>query len=370
LCWQSKLVVVAALAAMAAAAQPVRGASAAEADFFVSLGYEVDGSLRRCWDEAEFRRSVALRVGYDPFRDGASVSVSIHVGGSERAVNGHVDWRNANGVGMGERRFVAQDGNCLKLLTEMSFAVGLQIELLRPPAPAGTGAASPAGGGPASSASTPVPTTVAAQPTSTLTLAAPPPVAPEREVAKLEKERLPSDDAGAQPIPASPASSRWPMWLGIGPSLAWGIAPSVTGSARLFLGVRPGDLSLEVGGEASLPSTERQWDGSGFRQTLLGASAALCGHRQALSACALGKASQVRVTGLGVDHPRSPTGVAAHMGLRLAAALQLGGPWFATAHLDTLALLTPFTVSLSQAGVWEMPRLGAMAGIDVWARFR
>jgi hypothetical protein len=160
------------------------------------------------------------------------------------------------------------------------------------------------------------------------------------------------------------------MWLGMGPSLDWGIAPSVTASARLFLGVRRSDLSLEVGGEASLPSTERQWDGSGFRQSLLGASAALCGHRQALSACALGKASQVRVTGLGVDHPRSPTGMAAHIGLRFAAALQLGGPWFATAHLDALGLLTPYTVSLSQAGVWEMPRLGAMAGIDVGARFR
>jgi len=361
---------VAALAAMATATQPVRVASAAEADFYVSLGYEVEGSLRRCWDEAEFRRSVAVRVGYDPFRDSASVKVLIRVGGSARAVNGHVEWRNASGMGMGERRFVAQDGNCLKLLTEMSFAVGLQIELLRPTVPAGNGAASSSGGGPASSASSPVPTTVVVTPPSTLPPATPPPAAREPDVATLEKDRRPSNDAVAPTDSPAAASSRWPMWLGIGPSLAWGIAPSVTASARAFLGVRRSDLSLEVGGEASLPSTERQWDGSGFRQRLMGASAALCGHLHSLSACALGKASQVRVTGLGVDHPRSPTGFVAQAGLRLAAVLELGGPWFASAHIDALGLLTPYTVSLSQAGVWQMPRLGAMAGIDVSARFR
>ena len=369
---------VAALAAMAAAAGPVRGASAAEADFFVSLGYEVDGSLQRCWDEAEFRRSVALRVGYDPFRDSASVSVSIRVGGSARAVHGHVEWRNANGTGMGERRFVAQDGNCLKLLTEMSFAVGLQIELLHPNAPEGNGApsslaggtVSSSGGGAASSASAPVPATVAATPPSTLPPATPPPAASNPEVATSEKDRSPTDDAVASLDPAAPASSRWPMWLGIGPSLAWRIAPSFTGSARLFLGLRRNDLSFEVGGEATLPSTLRQWDGSGFRQNLLGASAALCGHRQALSACVLGKASQVRVTGLGVDQPRSPTGFVAQVGLRLAADVELGGPWFATAHVDALGLLSPYTVTLSQAGVWEMPRLGALVGVDLSVRFR
>jgi hypothetical protein len=160
------------------------------------------------------------------------------------------------------------------------------------------------------------------------------------------------------------------MWLGIGPSLALGIAPSVTGSARLFFGVRRSALAVEVGAEASYPSTERQWDGSGFRQNLIGASAALCGHRQSLSACVLGKASQVRVSGLGVDQRRSPTGLIAQAGFRIAAALELGGAWSATAHLDALGLLTPCTINLNKVGVWEMPRLGAMAGIDVSARFR
>ena len=383
----SKLLVIAALGALAAAAQPFRHAVAAEADFYVSLRYEVDGTVRRCWDEAEFRRNVAQRIGYEPFRDSASVNVSIRVGGSARAVNGQVEWRNANGMGIGERGFVTKDGNCLRLLTEMSFAVGLQIELLRPKALGVAGAVPTAVDSTSSSAAASITSTGAAtqpfasslpsQPPATPHPAAPLPAtsttatAPEPDTAVLEKGRGSRDDASLEAEPeAAPASSRWPMWLGIGPSLALGIAPSVTGSARLFFGVRRNNLSVEVGGEASYPSTERQWDGSGFRQSLIGAGVAMCGYRQSFSACVLGKASQVRVSGLGVDKPKSPTGFVVQAGLRFAAALELGGPWSATAHLDALGLLTPYTIDLNQVGVWDMPRLGALVGIDVWARFR
>src|SRR5512141_1734381 len=115
-----------------------RGSSvfAAETELQVVLQYGVGPSVRGCWEEAEFRRSVAHRIGYDPFRDDAPLNVRVRVGGATNAVDGHVEWRKANGMLMGERRFVAKDGNCAKLLTEMSFAVGLQIDLLRPKAPA------------------------------------------------------------------------------------------------------------------------------------------------------------------------------------------------------------------------------------------
>ena len=59
----------------------------------------------------------------------------------------------------------------------------------------------------------------------------------------------------------------------------------------------------------------------------------------------------------------------AQAGLRLAATLELGDTWFAAAHLDGLGLLTPCTVELNRAVVWEMPRLGGLVGIDLAARF-
>ena len=373
----SKMLVLVALAALGGSTWGVRSVVAAEADFYVSLRYETDASARRCWDEAEFRRSVAYRVGYDPFREDASVRASIRVGGSARAVDGQVEWRNASGIGLGERKFVAKDGDCVKLLMEMSFAVGLQIDLLRPKASAAAGAAASA----ESATSAAIPS--AAMPPSASRSAAPPSTSPtaaslpqsprpsiaaEPDRATLEKTSRSTDDT-AEPA-ATEASSHWSMWLGIGPMLGWGIAPSIAANARLFFGVRRNDLSAEMDAEASYPSTERNWDGSGFRQRLIGAGVALCGHHNALSGCVLGKASQVSVTGLGVDQPRSPTSFVVQAGARIAAGLQLGGRWSAVAHLDALGLLTPYTVDLNQVGVWEMPRLGALAGIDVSARFR
>ncbi len=130
--WRTKLLAIAALAAFVFVGQPVRNALAAESELYVTLRYEVGDSVRHCWDEAEFRRSVARRVGYDPFRQDASTNVSIRVGGSSRVIDGRVEWRDAHGGVMGERRIVGKDGNCPKLLTEIGFAVGLQI---RAPAP-------------------------------------------------------------------------------------------------------------------------------------------------------------------------------------------------------------------------------------------
>ena len=184
----------AAFSVAALCGQPLRPAVAAETDLYVALHYGVDPSVRGCSDEAEFRQSVANRIGYDPFREDASVEVRVRVGGATNAVDGHVEWRRASGLLMGERRFVAKDGNCAKLLTEMSFAVGLQIELLRPKAPAGTGPVSSARGGAATSS--PSPGAAAA--------ATPPPSAPAPASAPLAAPSRPLPPAATPPPVSAP----------------------------------------------------------------------------------------------------------------------------------------------------------------------
>jgi hypothetical protein len=344
-------------------------AGAAENELFVSIHYTVDDSTRGCWDETEFRRRVAQRIGYDPFREETPVSVRVHVGGASNAVDGHVEWRKANGALMGERRFVAKDGDCRNLLTEMSFSVSLQIELLRPKTagepstpsqpPQDAGAtnspAVPAGGG--SEATSARDAGVASRPNPS----------PKREQADEDARRppeAPTEGSGAE------ESSRWPVWVGLGPSLAWRLSPAMTTDVRLFLGMRASDFSFEVAGEATYPSTQTRWDQSGFRQTLVGASVAACGHHQWLSACGLGRASAVRVAGVGVTKPRSPTGFVAQLGLRVAATFPLGQAWFLAGHVDGLASLNPSRVELNNGIMWEMPRLGALAGIDLAVLFR
>jgi hypothetical protein len=344
-------------------------AAAAENELFVSIRYSVDDSARGCWDETEFRRRVAQRIGYDPFREEAPVSVRVHVGGASNAVDGHVEWRKSNGTLMGERRFVAKDGDCRNLLTEMSFSVGLQIELLRPKMAGDANTSSqsapdmgapkpptaPSGGGPEGSSAKDATATPRPNPP------------PKREQAAAD-DRRPPDAPTAEPDAKDP--THWPGWVGIGPSLAWRLSPSITTDARLFLGMRVADFSFEIAGEATYPSTQTRWDQSGFRQALVGASVAGCGHHQWLSACGLGRASAVRVTGIGVNKPRSPTGFVAQVGLRVAATVPLGQTWFLAGHVDGLASLTPSRVELNDGIMWEMPRLGALAGIDVALFFR
>ena len=332
-----------ALAVLVAGGSPVAHAAADETELWVRLHYRVDSSLRGCWNETEFRQRTARRLGYDPFRQSASVDVSVQVGGPQRAIGGQVEWRNASGERMGERRFVGKDDNCAKLLAEMSFAVGLQIELLRRIA---SGEVDNKPSPPASSNA---------------------PAGPH--MAPSAKERGSSGRAVPEPEQPTPEQrAAWAMWLGLGPSLAWGISPSTNVNGRLFLGIRRNDLSLELGAESSYPSTHRLWGGSGFREMLISATTGLCGHHGLLAGCVLVKGGQLRARGLGLDEPRSPTGFVGQAGLRLAATIFLADSWFVAPRLDGLALLNPCDVEMNDVQIWHMPRLSAFAGIDLAAR--
>jgi hypothetical protein len=340
---------------------PSGSVAAAEGDLHVTLDYAVEPSLRTCWQEEEFRRSVSQRIGYDPFQDQAALNVRVRVGGTAAAVDGHVEWRKPSGLLMGERRFVAKDGNCAKLMTEMSCAVGLQIELLRPKVP-GAATATARTSGPTSGATDRPPgATVTTDPAAATVTRPPAPLAPPPKAP-------PPADSGSQLPPAT--ASAWLLWAGVGPSLAWRSSPHITPDLRVFVTARRGDLSLEIAASGTYPSSERRWDGSGFRHTQLGGSLALCGHRAWLSGCTVGRAGAALVRGLEVDRPRSPNGFLAQAGLRFAAAAPIGRRWQLAAHLDGLALLTPSRVTLNQATVWDMPRLGVTAGLDLAVRFR
>lgn len=345
-------------------------AAADDTELRARLVFNIASDLSGCWDEAEFRRRIARRTGYDPFRDDAPMSVQVDVTGSASAIGGRVEWTDEKRGGMGERSFVAKDGNCAKLLAEMSFAVALQIEMLRPtpkPQPARPVTPSPSGdaGTPASSsaaangASAPPPKTspAAAEP------ASPPPSRPES--ASEPEQPSPPPPSQAEPTPVT-----WSLSAGAGPSIAWGMSPSATADLRLFLAARLGDLSVEIGGEATYPTETLRWHDSGFRTTWMGGTAALCGHASALSACALGKVGRLDIEGLGVDRPEQPSSVVAHSGARLAAIAQLTRAWFVGARLEGLLLLSPRTVQMNDVERWHMPRWSFLLGIDVGIRLR
>jgi hypothetical protein len=158
--------------------------------------------------------------------------------------------------------------------------------------------------------------------------------------------------------------------VGMGPSTGLGLGPNPIVQGRLFVAVQYAMASFELGAEASLPSTTSQGDGSGFRHNLLLASMAACGHYRSVSACGLGKFGEIRVRGQGVDVSASPTGSVAQVGPRLASSLELGDRLLLLAHTEALVLLTSWTVDMDYRAVWTMPRISALVGIDLAARFQ
>ena len=324
---------------VAAIAASPRLAVAGESDFHAKLRYEVYPSLG-CWEEVDFRKKVGHRLGYEPFRDDAPTSVSVQVDGEAGAIGGNVTWQDAKGTNIGERHFVAKDGNCGRLLAEMAFAVALQIQML------GLASGDVASDATAADMGEEIP---ASEPNTHRTVESKAPPPPPEE-----------------PRPRPPV---W-MWLGIGPQVAFRIAPSVVADGRIFFGLRRGDFSAEVGAEANYPRTFDRWEGSGFRELLFAGSLALCHHEGPAAACLLGKAGELRVTGSGLDVKLSPAAFVAHAGARLGAGLGLSKVWLLGIHVDGLLLLTPCTIQIDGSPIWKMPRIAAFAGIDLAARFR
>jgi hypothetical protein len=127
-------------------------------------------------------------------------------------------------------------------------------------------------------------------------------------------------------------------------------------------------FSLELALDAALPATQTAADGSVALDRFAGGAAA-CGHAGVVAACVTTVVGVLRARGTGVDVPLAPSGVFSQVGARLAATADFGGRFFAAARLDGLVMLSPFTVELRRIDVWTTPRVGALIGVDVGARF-
>jgi hypothetical protein len=156
--------------------------------------------------------------------------------------------------------------------------------------------------------------------------------------------------------------------VGLGPSVALGMTPSPTAALRVFFAARYRQLSAELAADGVVPRTLDEPDGSGVTVSALGSSAALCGHLSVASACALGRLGWVQAHGTGVDMPRTGWARFNQAGLRVAASRDLGR-FVVAFHVDGLVMLARWQVFLNDTAVWTVPRVGALAGLDVALQF-
>ena len=310
----------------------------------VDLKYDVDPVLQGCPGAVEFRSIVAGQLGYDPYRPGAALGVEVRVRAAESGLEGTIDWSAADANKLGERRFTSRNQDCREMMTTVGFVVAVQIQLMA-----------------TEKAKTSPPHSDNEQSTHSQQDGAdlPPPV---RSVTLTIRS--------FEVHPASSDSTKWTTLVGLGSSVAFGLAPHALVQGRLFLALQRGWVGLEAGAEASLPSTSRETYGGGHRDELFLGTLAACGYEGPFAACGVGKLGQILVRGTGVDKPASPSGFLAQVGPRLGYSLGLGNHLALLGRIEALYLLTPWTIDLNQVQVWRMPRFSGVAGIDLAARFR
>jgi hypothetical protein len=163
--------------------------------------------------------------------------------------------------------------------------------------------------------------------------------------------------------------SRFELAIGLGPSLGLGVAPRPAGLGRLFASGRLSWFSLELALDAAWPATERESDGSGFSLDRFAGTAGACGHVRAFAGCLTGTLGVLQARGFGVDAPASPAGLFSEVGARIVATHQLGARYFLAARVDGLLMLSPWKVTLNDSTAWVTPRVGALLGLDLGARF-
>jgi hypothetical protein len=309
-------------------------ASAYAAQTFVALEYEVAPDAGGCPGVDEFRTSVARQLRTDPFRPAAELRVSVQIAKKETGFEGRIRWTDAEGNWVGDRKLTSRRSDCAEIGASLAFSVAVQIQLL------------------------------------TALAAAPPPEPPPPEPPPAVTPDVSVEPPPPPPEPPpAPTSGGLKLSVGLGPALGLRVAPGTTGLARLFVSGRVAWFSLELGAEAAWPATQRAADGTGFSLDRYAGGGAACGHAGALAGCVTATVGLLRARGIGVDVPLTPAGLFSQVGARITATQELGGRTFVTARLDGVVMLSTWTVTLNQEAAWTTPRVGALIGVDVGARF-
>jgi hypothetical protein len=308
----------------------------AESRLFVRLDYEAEAALGGCPEETEFRTTIAEQLGYDPFREGAPYRVVTRTRASPDGIRGSIEWYDERGVQRGERELHSERADCAAFVRTLAFAVAVQIQLL-----------GQEDGEPPVRSEEPRPAKA--------------PERPKNPVERPPRSERPSTEAVEGEVALR-------FVAGLGATGEFGMVPGLVPAGRLFAGVRRGALGIELAGEASLPGRYVDADGNGFEHQRASGMVAGCGFFGLVSACLVSKIGRLRVSGVGLDVPRSPAGATVEFGGRLALNPELGRLASAV-RVELLAPLTSWGVTVNGREVFRASPVVLGLGADVGAFF-
>jgi len=305
------------ICASAVAAEPVRT---------VRFRYQRGAGAETCPDESALRRSVAARLGYDPFGDAAEGALHVRIEQREQGLGAHVTLLDRDDAVLGERSLVSAAADCGELAEAVVLAISLAVEPLT---------------------SVPKPVT--------------PPEAP------------PEPPAPPPPPPPAPADREEPstpaiVQAGAGAHLSVASQPEVSSGLDVEGRIRWPLLSLGIEGHAELP-VRAAIPGGEMTTSLMAAGVSACLHTGGFAGCGVAVGGIFRVSGKGLDDAQRATVPYAAVGARASFELPVTSGLSLRASLDLTAPLTRATALVSGREVWSTPPVSGQLGLSVLARF-
>ena len=326
--------------ALLALAFPLTLATPARATPSSRLTYVRGPGAETCPGEAELRRAVAERLGYDPFFPSANRTIVAQIERKGGGYAAELKILDASGISLGERSLPPTTRDCSEVLRSLALAISIAIDDLdaaapKPPVDAPVAAPEPP------PAPTPAP--------------APPPVAPA--------------DA-----PAAASPEKRPVWLAAEVSVLGAVAsapaPALGGAAGARL-VGPW-WSVGLEGRLDAPASDAIPGGGRVETALTLGVASACawiGDGWRPFVCAVGALGSFRGTTTDVTTARSATALYSGFGARLGLDVSLAGPLYASGRLGALGSFTPHRALLNGAVVFTLPSVSGEVAVGLGVRF-
>jgi hypothetical protein len=299
------------------------------------LRYSLGPGAGRCPEVAAMREAVAARLGYVPWREGASRTVAVTVERGGQELRARIELRDAAGRIEGQRELASRSADCRELAAAIELAVSLAVDPLSLARPSGQRLG---------------------------------PRAQSHDGEPIPEQKRASPGSGA----SDPAPGQLEVSASVGGHFAFASAPSPTGGLTLQGRLRVRALSAALEGRIDFPSYGDVPGGQVSTALYLG-SVVGCYHPWRLMGCALFAAGGLRGTGHGLDGAESHTLPYLACGLRLGIEIPIVPRLAVRVYGDFLVALSHITLQTSgehAAELWSTPAVSGDLGLALVGTFR
>ncbi len=317
-------------------------ARSAQASPSAKLVYVRGAGADACPGEAELRKAVATRIGYDPFFPAAQKTVIAQVTRTAGGYRGKVQIVGDDGRMRGERDLSSKGDDCAEIVSTMALAVSIALDDLDEAAPG----APPPAPAPAPEPAPPVP------------IATPVPAAPLTRV-----EPPPAAAPEAAPGP------RVELGASLGPVVSIGTAPSAAfgGSLAATLGYGLLGLRLDLRGE--LPSSGPIVpNGIVSTSTIVGAASGCIRGKLPFGCVGVGYGTLASKTE-GITRSASDRGELVVLLATAGADVALGRVMYLEPFVAGALNLTPNRVEVDGSRVFSLPIVAGTLGLHLGGHF-